>query len=48
MWGLGSVAILYYPLAGEEVPLPPSGAILITDGTNLLITDNTSLLMAGS
>ena len=48
MWSLGSVAILYYPLSGEEVPIPPSGFLLLTDHTNLLMTDNDPLLTAGA
>lgn len=45
---IGSIPIMYYALAGEEVPFPPSGFLLITDGSNLLMTDNTPLLTAGA
>ena len=45
---LGSVAILFYPIGAEEVPAPPSGFLLITDGTNLLMSDNDPLLTAGA
>lgn len=48
MWAYGSIAILYYPLAADEVPQPPLGFLLITDGTNLLLTDNTPLETAGA
>jgi len=48
MWAYGSIAILYYPLAAEEVPIPPTGFFLITDGSNFLLTDNTPLETAGA
>lgn len=47
MWAYGSIAILYYPLAADEVPPPLTGFLLLTDGTNLLLTDNTPLETAG-
>jgi len=47
MWAYGSIAILYYPLAADEVPPPPTGFLLITDGSDLLMTDNTPLETAG-
>jgi hypothetical protein len=45
---LGSIPIMYYPIAAEEVPFPPHGFLLITDGSDLLMTDNTPLLTAGA
>lgn len=48
MWSYGSIAILYYPLSAEEVPHPPSGFLLITDGSDLLLSDNTPLETAGA
>lgn len=45
---LGSVPILYYPLAAEEVPPPPTGFLLITDLSNLLMTDFDPLQTAGA
>jgi hypothetical protein len=48
MYCFGSVPILYYPLSAEEVPFPPTGFLLITDGSNLLLTDNTPLETAGA
>ncbi len=48
MWAYGSIAILYYPLGADEVPTPPTGFLLITDGSNLLMTDNTPLETAGA
>ncbi len=48
MWAYGSIAILYYPLGAEEVPPPPTGFLLITDGSNFLQTDGDPLLTAGS
>lgn len=47
MWVYGGMAILFYPLGAEETPAPPSGFLLITDGSNLLMTDNDPLLTAG-
>lgn len=43
----GSVPIMYYPIAAESNPLPPTGLFLLTDGTNLLLTDGTPLMLAG-
>lgn len=48
MYFFGSIPIMYYPLSAEEVPFPPSGFLLITDGSDLLISDNTPLLTAGA
>ena len=48
MYYLGSIPIMYYPLAAEEVPVPPTGFLLITDGSDLLLTDNTPLETAGA
>lgn len=48
MWAYGSIAILYYPLGAEEVPVPPTGFLLLTDESNLLMTDNTPLETAGA
>lgn len=48
MWVFGGMAILYYPLGASETPPPPTGFLLITDGSNLLETDNTPLLTAGT
>jgi hypothetical protein len=48
MWAYGSIAILYYPLAADEVPHPPTGFLLITDGSDLLLSDNTPLETAGA
>jgi len=47
MWAYGSIAILYYPLAADDVPPPGTGFLLITDGSDLLLTDNTPLETAG-
>jgi len=44
----GSIPIMYYPIGAEEVPFPPFGFLLITDGSNLLMTDNDPLLTAGA
>lgn len=48
MYWFGSVPIMYYPLAADEVPTPPTGFLLITDSSELLLTDNTPLETAGS
>jgi hypothetical protein len=48
MWAYGSIAILYYPLASDEVPVPPTGFLLITDGSNFLLSDNTPMQTAGA
>ena len=48
MYVYGGVAILFYPLGAEESPVPPTGFLLITDGSNLLLTDNTPLETAGA
>jgi len=48
MWIYGGVAILYYALAAEKVPTPPSGFLLITDLSDLLMTDNSPLETAGA
>lgn len=48
MYCFGSIPIMYYPIAAEEVPFPPSGFLLITDGSNLLMTDGDPLLTAGA
>jgi len=48
MWTYGSIPILYYPISAEEVPFPPTGFLLITDGSNLLMTNDTPLETAGS
>jgi len=48
MYCFGSIPIMYYPLAADEVPHPPSGFLLITDGSDLLMTDNTPLETAGA
>jgi hypothetical protein len=48
MYVYGGVAILFYPLGSEEVPFPPTGFLLITDGSDLLLTDNTPLQTAGA
>ena len=47
MYVYGGVAILFYPLGADDVPVPGTGFLLITDGSNLLMTDNTPLLTAG-
>jgi hypothetical protein len=44
----GSVAILMYPIMADEVPPPPTGFFLITDGSDFLLTDNTPLETAGA
>lgn len=48
MWAYGSIAILYYPIAADEVPTPPTGFFLITDGSDFLLSDNTPMELAGS
>lgn len=48
MYCFGSIPIMYYPLASDEVPFPGTGFLLITDGSNLLLTDNTPLVTAGA
>jgi len=48
MWTYGSIAILYYPFAADDVPPPPTGFLLITDGSDLLMSDNTPLETAGA
>jgi hypothetical protein len=47
MWVFGSIAILYYPLAADEVPHPPHGFLLITDGSDFLLSDSTPMETAG-
>jgi hypothetical protein len=48
MWAYGSIAILYYPLAADEIPPPATGFLLITDGSNFLLSDNTPMETAGA
>lgn len=48
MYDFGSIAILFYPIGAEEVPFPPSGFLLITDGSNLLMSDFDPLMTAGA
>lgn len=48
MYFLGSIPIMYYPLGADEVPVPPSGFLLITDGSNFLLSDNTPMETAGA
>lgn len=48
MYVFGSIPIMYYPLGADEVPHPPTGFLLITDGSDLLLSDNTPLETAGS
>jgi hypothetical protein len=48
MWVYGGMAILYYPLGADEVPVPPFGFLLITDGSNFLLSDNTPMETAGA
>jgi hypothetical protein len=48
MWVYGGMAILFYPIGADEVPHPPTGFLLITDGSDLLMTDNTPLETAGA
>lgn len=48
MWAYGGVAILFYPLGAEEVPVPPTGFFLITDLSNFLLSDNTPMETAGA
>jgi hypothetical protein len=47
MWAYGSIAILYYPLGADEVPHPPLGFLLITNGSDFLLSDNTPMETAG-
>jgi len=48
MWAYGSIAILYYPIAADEIPAPGTGFFLITDGSDLLLSDNTPMETAGA
>ncbi len=48
MWIYGGIAILFYPIGADEVPVPPTGFLLLTDNSNLLLTDNTPLETAGA
>ena len=48
MYCFGSIPIMYYPLAADDVPHPPTGFLLITDGSNFLLSDMTELETAGA
>ncbi len=48
MYFFGSIPIMYYPIAADDVPHPPTGFLLITDGSDLLLTDFTPLETAGA
>lgn len=48
MYWFGSIPLMFYPVGADEVPVPPSGFLLITDMSDLLLTDNTPLETAGA